>query len=234
MAINLIRCMSVALLLLAAAPSDAAEKRYAIPDFDKIQVLGPFEVTVRTARAISVIASGDAASLDLVSVESRGGALIIQTLTKARSAWKDKPQPSAKLMVTLPKLVGLRLLGSGSITASEIRGITTNVVLNGTGQINVKNLVSDNAAIQLNGSGKIIVAGAAKNVDANVSGSGDLDALQLAASDLKIVSSTSGRIAGKSLRTANVKHNGAGDVHIGGKPSCLVENLGAGSVSCGD
>jgi hypothetical protein len=228
-------CFALAVLpLLFSAPSSAAEKRYAISDFDHIQVFGPFNVIIQTGRATSVTASGDSAALDMVSAVSNSGVLTIQTLTKARSSWKDQPHAAAKLVIVLPKLTGLRLLGSGSIVAAELRGIATNITLNGSGQISVTKLASDNAVVRLNGAGRITIAGSAKNLDANISGSGDLDATQLMASDLKVASSTSGRITARAVRTADVKQNGAGEVRIVGKPSCLVENIGSGSVSCGD
>lgn len=228
------RLALAALPLLASAPTLAAEKRYAISDFEHVQVFGPFNVTILTGRATSVTASGDAQALDMVSVTSRGGVLTIQALSKARSSWREAPHAAARLVVVVPQLKGVRLLGAGTIAAAEIRGISNDITLNGSGQINVTRLASDTAAVYLSGSGRITLAGTAKNVKANISGSGDLDASQLSVSDLRIVSTTSGRIAAKALRTADVKQNGAGEILVAGKPSCLVENPGAGSTRCGD
>lgn len=230
----LFRLALAALPMLVSAPSLAAEKRYAISDFDHVQVFGPFNVAIQTGRATSVTASGDAQALDMVSVTSSGGVLTIQTLSKARSSWKEEPHAAARIVVVVPQLKGVRLLGAGTITAAEIRGISNDITLNGSGQVSVAKLASDTATIYLSGSGRITLAGTAKNVSANVSGSGDLDASLLSASDLKIVSATSGRITAKALRTADVKQNGAGEVVVAGKPSCLVENPGSGSARCGD
>lgn len=224
----------VVLGFIGSSPASAAETRYAIGDFEQIQVVGPFSVTIRTGRATSVMASGDAAALEAVSVETSGGVLKIQAIAKSRSSWKEDPHPAAKFVVVVPRLKGLRLLGSGTITASEMRGIATSIVLNGSGQINVTRLATDGVSVRLNGSGRVTMAGTAKNFDANVSGSGDLDAAQLAASDLKLMASSSGVIKAWAMRTADIKQNGAGSVRVKGKPSCIVENLGAGSVTCGD
>jgi hypothetical protein len=219
--------------LLVSAPLVAAEKRYAISDFDHVQVFGPFNVVIQTGRATSVTASGDAQALDMVSVTSSGGVLTIQTLTKARSSWKQEPHAAARLVVVVPQLKGIRLLGAGTIAAAEMRGISNDITLNGSGQVSVAKLTSDTATVHLSGSGRITLAGTAKNASANISGSGDLDASQLLANDLKIVSATSGRVTAKALRTADVKQNGAGEVIVTGKPSCLVESPGAGSARCG-
>lgn len=230
----LFRLALAALPLLASAPSAAAERRYAIQDFDRVQIFGPFNVAIQTGRATSVAATGDAQALDSVSVVSSGGVLTIQTLTKARSAWKDDPHAAARLVVVLPQLKGVRLLGSGTVTAAEMRGIANEISLSGSGQISVAKLTSDKATIFLSGSGRITIAGTAKSASANISGSGDLDALQLNTSDLKIVSATSGAVRAKALRTADVKQNGAGEVRIAGRPSCIVDNPGTGTTRCGD
>lgn len=228
-------CLALsALPLLASAPGFAAQKRYAISDFDQIRVFGPFNVVIQTGRAASVTASGDLQALDVVSVTSSGGVLTIQTLTRARSSWKDQPHAAAKLLVILPQLKGVRLFGSGTITVAEMRGMATDIALNGGGQLSVAKLASDTAKAYLSGSGRITIAGSTKNFSANVSGSGDLDASQLSASDLKIVAATSGRVSAKALRAADIKQNGAGEVRVTGTSNCLVENAGPGTVSCGN
>ena len=226
--------LAASLSLLFPAVSQAAERRYSISDFDQIQVIGPHKVIVQTGRATSVMAVGDTEALDALSIEALGGVLKILSLVKARSRWKEGPHPAARVIVVLPQLKAIRLLGSGTIAAAELRGISTTITLNGSGQISVAKLASDGTTARLSGSGRIALAGTVKNFDANISGSGDLDAAQLTASDLKIVSASSGRVTAKSVRTADVKQNGAGMVKVTGGPSCLVENPGSGSASCGD
>lgn len=228
-------CLFLASALLLSSPSSAlaAEKRYALSDFDHVQVFGPFQVTITAGRATSVTAIGNAQAIDMASVISSGGILTIQTRTRSRSSWKDDPQAPARIVIIVPQLKSVRLLGSGSVSVAEIRGISSNVTLNGGGQLTVARLTSDVADVFLSGSGRVTLGGTAKAFNANVSGSGDLDASKLTASDIKIVSATSGRISAKALRSANVKQNGAGEVVVSGTMSCLVENAGAGTVSCG-
>jgi len=119
------RLALVALSLLGSGPLTAAEKRYAIQDFDRVQVFGPFSVAIQTGRATSVTAMGDQQALDAVSVASSSGVLTVQTIAKARSAWKDEPHAAARLVVTMPQLKGVRLLGTGKIAATEMRGIAS-------------------------------------------------------------------------------------------------------------
>lgn len=222
-----------ALPLLVPAPVFAAEKRYAISDFDRVQVFGPFNVVIQSGRATSVTATGDTQALDIVSVTSSGGTLTIQTLTRARSSWKEEPHPAAKILVVLPQLKGVRLLGSGTVAVTELRGIATDITLNGSGLLSVAKLTSDAADVYLSGSGRISLGGSAKNISMKVSGSGDIDASMLSASDLKIESATSGRVTAKAFRTADIKQTGPGEVRVAGSPSCLVENVGAGTIDCG-
>lgn len=219
---------------MVAEPSTAAEKRYAIQDFDRVQVFGPFNVTIRTGRATSVTATGDQQSLDGASVVSSGGVLTIQTLTKARSAWKQEPHAAARIAIVVRQLKGVKLLGAGTVTVGEMRGLSNDVSLSGSGQVSIAKLTSDSATIYLSGSGRIVLAGTTKSASANISGSGDLDASQLSANDLKLVSASSGLIQAKALRTADVKQNGSGEVRIVGRPSCIVESPGTGTTHCGE
>src|SRR5947199_206515 len=83
---------------LAAAPADAAERAYPVADFDRIQIEGPFEVTLATGLSSRVRATGSAEALDRVSVGLDGKALRVEdvqltadtagtiTLGSARSA----------------------------------------------------------------------------------------------------------------------------------------------------
>ncbi|HMC91878.1 MAG TPA: DUF2807 domain-containing protein, partial [Allosphingosinicella sp.] len=58
-----------ALLLTAAAPAAAAERSYPVTDFDRIQVEGPYEVTLVTGGASTARGSGSQAALERVTVE---------------------------------------------------------------------------------------------------------------------------------------------------------------------
>ena len=83
------RTLPLALLALAAAaPAGAAERLYSVTDFDRVQVDGPYQVTLTTGRASGARAEGSAEALERVSIEVQGSTLRVRA---NRSAWGGYP-----------------------------------------------------------------------------------------------------------------------------------------------
>src|SRR5690349_20556352 len=76
------------LAFAAAAPAAAAERHYSITDFDRVQVDGPYRVTLATGRSSAARAEGSTEALDHVSIDVQGGILRIR---RNRSAWGGYP-----------------------------------------------------------------------------------------------------------------------------------------------
>src|SRR3954465_1955251 len=88
----MMRTALFALLLTAAAPAAAAERNYPVTDFDRIQVEGPYEVTLVTGGASAARGIGSDAALEGVTVEVQSGLLRIHP---NRSAWGGYPGDKA-------------------------------------------------------------------------------------------------------------------------------------------
>lgn len=227
--------LTLGLMALAACPaaSQAAERRYSINDFDEVRVVGSHVVDVQIGRATTVSASGAQQAIDAISVETQGRTLVIQTIQQSLSTWKPAAPGAVRVTVTVPQLKSVRLEGGGSINVAEVRGPQTTLSLTGSGTLTVARLSSDRSFVRLAGSGRLAVAGDVKNLDLNVKGPGDVAAEDLSVSDLRIQAAGSGRVVIKALRSADVKQNGATEITVTGTPACTVENLGTGSVACG-
>ena len=222
-----------ALALFLAIPAAAAERTYPVSDFDRIQVEGPFEVTLATGRSTHVRASGTADALERLSVEVEGRTLHIRS---NRSAWGGYPgQTPAPVRVdaATSDLARASMLGSGSLAIDKARAMRIDLSLGGSGRLIVGAIDTDNLVVALLGSGKIGVSGHAKQMRATVQGSGDLDGKALTAEDVQLVTDTAGTIVLGGARSAKIIAQGPGDVTIGGAPACTVENKGAGTVRCG-
>lgn len=220
-------------LALVASPAAAAERRYTLTDFDRIQVDGPFQVTLATGRALSAVASGDAKAIERVSIEVQGRTLRIRP---NRSAWGGYPGEGAgavKIAVSTHDLRGATVVGSGSITIDKARAMKFDAALSGSGRIGIGSVEADMLNLGLLGAGKLSVGGKVKSLRATITGSGDLDAAALSSDDAEIKADTSGTIGLGVRRAAKIKATGAGDVIIGGTPACTVEHTGSGRVSCG-
>ncbi|MEA3002053.1 MAG: hypothetical protein QOH81_841 [Sphingomonadales bacterium] len=219
--------------LLAAAPAEAAERSYSVTDFDRIQVEGPFEVTLATGLSSRLRASGPADALDRLSVEVEGRTLRIRV---DRSAWGGTPGRSpgpVRIEATTHDLVRASVLGAGSLAVDKARGLRIDLSVGGSGHLAVAALDADQLVVGLVGSGRIGLAGHARQMRAIVQGSGDLDAAALRTEDVQLSAETAGTIAIGSARSAKVVAAGLGDIAIGGSPACTVDNRGSGRVRCG-
>ncbi|HEX8240145.1 MAG TPA: DUF2807 domain-containing protein [Allosphingosinicella sp.] len=228
------RTLPLALLAFAAAaPAGAAERNYSVTDFDRVQVEGPYRVTLATGLGSSARVEGSAEALDQISVEVQAGTLRVR---RNRSAWGGYPgQGVGTVSVTLTTrdLRNAAVVGPGSLEIDRARGLRVGLSVSGSGRLAVGAVEADNLTVGLLGGGRITLAGRVRQLRATVQGSGDLAAAGLAADDAQIASETAGSVVVSVGRTAKVTSTGPGDVEILGTPSCTVEAKGSGQVLCG-
>jgi hypothetical protein len=224
---------ALALAGLAAAPAAAAERRFTVTQFDRIQVDGPFAVTVTTGRPGAALATGDARAVDRVSIEVQGRVLKVRP---NRSAWGGYPGEGAgpvAIAISTHDLRGVAVNGSGTVAIDKARAMRFDLSVSGSGVIELPNLEADRLVLGLLGSGRITLGGKVKNVRATIQGTGDLAAAELISEDAELNADSSGKIAIGVKRAVKVTATGAGDVEIAGSPACTVKALGSGRVSCG-
>lgn len=228
--------LAFTVIALSASPDalQAAERRYSINDFDEVRVVGSHVVDIQIARGTAVSATGDAQALDGITVETQGRTLVIQSVQSSLSTWTQSAKGAVRVQVTVPQIKTVRVEGGGSVNVAELRGPQTYASVAGSGGITVARVNSDRAFIRLAGSGRLTLSGSVKNLEINAKGPGDVSAEQLAASDIKIVTAGSGRVTAQASRSADVTQNGAGEIVVTGKPACTVQNLGTGTVTCGE
>lgn len=228
------RTLPLALLALAAAaPAAAAERSYSVTDFDRIQVDGPYRVTVRTGLTSGARAEGSTEALEHISVDVQGGTLRVR---RNRSAWGGYPGDGigpVSIALTTRDLRSAAVVGSGSLEIDRVRGLRVDLSVSGSGRLTAAAVDADNLVVGLLGGGRIILAGRARQLKATVQGSGDLAASDLRSDDAQISSDTAGNVAVAVARTAKVTATGPGDVEIIGTPSCTVEAKGSGRILCG-
>ena len=223
------------LLALAAAslPAQAAERRYSVTDFDRVQVDGPYDVSLATGGASSAVATGDSAGLERVSVDVQGRVLRIRP---NRSGWGgypgDRPGP-VRIVLTTRDLRSASVIGSGRLAVDRARGLKIELSVSGSGSLSVGSVSADNLIVGLVGSGRVELGGTAKQLRATIQGSGDFDAEGLTADDAQLTADSSGTIAFQAVRTAKVAALGRGSVEIGGPASCTITGAAAPFVRCG-
>lgn len=219
--------------LVAAAPAAAAERTYSLTDFDRVQVEGPYEVTLVTGRPSGARAVGSAHAVEGVTVEVQGGQLRIHRNPSAWGGYPGERSGTLRIEAATRELRGATVIGGGRLSIDRVRGLRADLSVSGSGRLEVGHVDADNLVLGLLGSGRIAAAGAARQVKATIQGSGDLAAAGLTADDLVLAADTAGQVAIAARRTAKVRAGGSGDVEIGGTPACTVTTLGAGQVRCG-
>jgi hypothetical protein len=221
-------------LALLIAPAAAADQRVMVTDFDRVQVDGPYQVTLSVGRPSAVTATGSRGGLDRVLIEVQGRTLRIRP---NKSAWGGYPGEPAgglvQIVASTQELRGAAVQGGGSLSIDRAKGLRIDLTVSGSGRLGIAAVAADQLVLNLNGSGKIMLGGGAKQFRAFVSGTGDLDAASFRADNADLVTDTSGAIAFTAVRTAKVRAGGTGEVAIAGTAACTVTGLADYLVRCG-
>jgi hypothetical protein len=219
----------------AAAPAAAAERRFTVTDFDRVQVEGPFEVVLVTGKAPSAVAIADSqAALDRLSVDVQGRTLRVRANASAWGGYPGKSAGSARLTLSTHDVSAVTVAGSAVLDVNRVRAMRFDAALSGTGRLGIGSVDVDTLMVGLIGSGTIAVAGKAKALRATVQGAGNFEASGLVVEDLDLNAATTGTVAVTARRTAKVTSQGAGEVHVLGKPACTIHQRGPGPVACGE
>jgi Putative auto-transporter adhesin, head GIN domain len=218
------------LAIAAVTPVAAAERTLTITDFDRMRVEGSYIVDVTSARSTSGRLSGSPEAIDRVSVDVKDRTLIIRP---ARRGFGDEDAGPVRVRVTAPALKTAFLSGSGTVTISGMRGPDLRLSLSGSGSLAVMGVSADRISLSTIGSGDVVVAGRVAQATMAMRGSGTVDATALLTQDLRLTSEGSGDAKTVASRSANISASGTGNIVVTGRAACVVNNLGAGTVSCG-
>jgi hypothetical protein len=220
--------------LVAAMPATAAERRYSLADFDRIQIEGPYQVRLTTGVATSGRASGSRQALDRLSIDVQGSTLRVRP---NRSSWGGYPgqaaDPPPTITLSTRALRSVAVSGSGGLSIDKARAAKLDVALAGSGRISIGNVDVDAFGLSLLGAGQVTLAGRAKQAKLIVQGSGAVEGAAFRADDLQVNAESAGNVALAAGRTAKVRSAGSGDVTISGNAACTFEALGSGAVRCG-
>jgi len=226
------RILPAAALLCTAAPALAVDRQYSVTDFDRVEVSGPYQVTLATGRPSSAIAKGPRDAIERIEVAVQGGVLRIRPNA---SAWGSANAASGPIMIVLTTrtLRAATVNGAGRLDVDKARTMQLDVTVVGSGGAHIAGIETDSLRANLLGSGSLELSGRAKTFRSELHGSGNLDAAQLKVDDATIVGDSSGEAKVAVVRSAKVTARGSGGVEIVGTPACTVTSLGAGRVICG-
>lgn len=216
-----------------ASPVVAAERHYSIIDFDRIQVDGPYQVTVTTGGSSSARATGSSAALDRLAIDVQGRTLRVRSNSSAWGGYPGKPTELANVTLTARDLQAVMVNGSGTLSVDRAKGLKFSISLIGSGRASIGALESDALLVNLMGSGTVSLGGKAKTLRAEVHGSASFDGSQFTTGHAQVIADTAGDIKLAVVRAVTVQASGAGDIDISGSPACTVKSSGTGQVRCG-
>jgi hypothetical protein len=183
-----------------------SEKRSIVGAFTEIRLEGSPDVKVRQGDSIEVTVKDFPNLLSFTRTTVSGNTLIIDFQSNTGIS-----NSVAEVTVTLPKLTGLELSGSGDIAATN-------------------NLTCDDLNVLISGSGDIALSGQAKKMNVKVSGSGDVATFDFICDDIIAILTGSGDMDLNIMKTLAATLSGSGDITYKGTPTVNSQVTGSGRV----
>jgi hypothetical protein len=210
------------------------QKSYPVSDFTKVEVAGPFDVTIRTASAPSVNAKGNQKLMERLVVEVKGDKLVIHPESNhSWFNWGWGTNGKADIAITVPTISGAVLAGSGGISIDNVKGDEFEGSVAGSGDLDIDSVDVKSLKFVIAGSGDVRAkAGQTGSAAYKIMGSGGIDARSVRSQTAEVSIAGSGSIRGQATAAADVEIMGSGDVTITGGAKCNVTKHGSGDVSC--
>lgn len=199
-------------------------------DYDAIKVSGSFDVDLVAGKEGKITIKGEENILNVIIVEVEDNTLKIQVKknTNIRSSMGKKVQ------VTVPfeKISELSLSGSGDIQSKNvIKNDKFLARLSGSGNFNLA-VDSNSLELNLSGSGNVRLKGSADSFTTKLSGSGDIDAAELKSKNVDVNVSGSGDSKVNCSEVLTARVSGSGDIKYTGNPEKRdVKVSGSGNIS---
>lgn len=212
----------------------AVSRNYQVGGFERIEVAGPYDVTVTTGSAPSVRANGGEKAIEHLIVEVENGTLRIHPLKrKGFNFGFSRRSGPVQLVVTVPALTAAQIAGSGEISVDKITGDTFDAGVAGSGDLDLGQVRVKKLKMAISGSGAIRTSdGQADVADYEIAGSGDIDAGGLVTKVAGVSIAGSGNVRAHATDTASVDIAGSGNVDVKGGAKCTVSKAGSGDVRC--
>lgn len=145
----------------------------------------------------------------------------------------DFGNKKVKVYISMPKITGLSISGSGDILAqTAIKADDLKVKISGSGDVKIDNLSVKNLEMSISGSGDIFMAGpdVAESASYTISGSGDISNEGLQCKKVEIQVSGSGDVKVWAVDELKSRVSGSGDVYYKGRPIIDSKSSGSGGI----
>jgi len=168
--------------------------------------------------------------LEEIETIVEGDVLKIKNKSHFNFEFGDK---KVKVYISMPKITGLSISGSGDILAqTAIKAEDLKVKISGSGDVKIENLSVKNLDIAISGSGDIFMAGTdvAESASYAISGSGDIKNEGLQCKKVEVHVSGSGDVKVWAVDDLKMRVSGSGDVYYKGRPIIDSKSSGSGEL----
>jgi hypothetical protein len=125
----------------------------------------------------------------------------------------------------------LSLSGAGGLLLDAVDADALELTVTGSGRAEVRGIVVDDLDVDVSGSGDARLQGTATTADVRVSGTGDVEALDLSVGTADVALSGSGDLELTAETLVRGSVSGSGDLVVAGDAEIDVSTTGAGDVS---
>lgn len=194
-------------------------------DFTGLDVSVPGNIYVTQGQTFSVQVRAEENLLPYLQTRVEGKNLHVYFSRNVRSV------DGLEVRITMPALKNVQMSGSGRLdTDGAFAGNTLNLGLSGSGRLYLNDMTYPYIAANVSGSGKMFVNGQSEDMDLNMSGSGELDALGCPTKVAEAHLSGSGTIRVRVSETLKAHVSGSGTIWYEGSPSLESHISGSGKV----
>ena len=203
------------------------ERVMELPQFTGIEVESSIQVTIEKGPIQQIIVNAQPNLIDLLKTEVTGDVWRIQT----SQCWSSGAD--FKVHIITPSLINsIEAQGSADVTTQDVFGSGRTILsTEGSSTITIAGINEKKLDIDISGSGAITIQGTCSELNASLSGSGDLYGEELTANEAQVNVSGTGSASLIAITKLTAKVSGSGVVRYGGKPNVNSKISGNGSVA---
>jgi spermidine/putrescine-binding protein len=217
--------------ILASADASAQKKEERnVPAFKEIAMAIHGNLYLTQGSPQQVVVEADESVLEKLETEVKDGVLKIKFSKPNFSS--NKP---ITIRITVPEVEGLYLSGSGKILAEgKVNTGPLSLKISGSGNLILNDLAAGDVEAAISGSGDIDLTGSGKNMEVAISGSGSINGESFSVGACEISISGSGGCRIDATGKLEVHISGSGNVYYYSSPQIDASISGSGKIKKGE
>jgi hypothetical protein len=207
---------------------DLVTESRSVNNFDRVDLSGSGEVVITQSGEESLTVETDDNIMQYVTTEVRDGTLYLGLDSQGIQSISPS---QLKFTLTVKDLTGMKVSGSGGISAASLGTDRLDVKVSGSGDARVDSLTAEKVEVRISGDGGVELAGEVTGQDIDISGSGQYRAGNLQSETVKIKISGSGDATVWAIESLDAHVSGSGSVNYYGSPQTSFSGSGSGEIN---